>query len=248
MAKMFRWRSLGALLLIVVAGVSGLFGYCQLMLSKEREAFAGLRFDEALGRLDRLDRMTAYARHLPGLNDVLSRTIDVRRGEIAYWQKRYADAIGSAHHDKDEAADIRGRQAFISGNALYRKAATTVDRAEALKLVTQALDAYEQTFLAIPGHYNAAFNYELLTRIQQESSKDKKHPFPQNAAVGDKGKKDQQDQGPANGSQGGGNPHGKLGQVPASASQTQMKVRVPAEKDNSTGIEAGKGPRARKKG
>jgi Ca-activated chloride channel homolog len=161
---------------------------------KAREAarlYAAGQYDDAAGRYD--EALT---------DQPDSALLHFNRGDAAYRQGKYADAVNAFQEvpTSDADPDRTARVAYNTGNAKFRlgQAAEASDPKAALGLYAEAVVAYRRALGAAPDDVDAKFNHEFVEKkiadLKQKLEEQQKQQEEQKQKQKDEQKQDGQDQ------------------------------------------------------
>jgi hypothetical protein len=226
-----------ALVLMTLGGMVVAGGLVERRLASAQEALASLDFVETAAAYDDLERYAGYARYMPWIARGTLNQLDARRAAVRYWTGDY-EALDAATSgiNGDEEPDVE--TLFLAANAVYRLGQVGApDREGLLRALDSALSAYAVVLRSSPGHVDAAFNYEYLTRVRGAIATEQ----PQGS------------QGSPTGSDPFGAPttqslHGWPGGPPDEQSPDEFQIHVPMEEEERQGTQPGGDQLRRRKG
>jgi hypothetical protein len=134
--------------------------------------------EEALGIVSRV----------PLVGPAILRDVQYRRAEASYWSGDYAPLTARAVESGGETDDPALR--FVSINAMFRELQRRKPNQETPKALDDLLQRYLLVLQDDPGHVDAAYNYELISRIRDAAARGRYGPLQQQAdesAQGDQG-------------------------------------------------------------
>jgi hypothetical protein len=211
-----------ALLLAIAGGVCWTLGHAEAVLGQQEEQLLTLQYVAAQGADTERDIRLRHADAVPALGPSLSHEGHAQALVGNYWLGQY-DPILS---DRDPAF------ALAAANATFRKAQTeAADRQATLHSLQDALRRYAEVMKADPTLEDAAYNYELTSRVRAGFERSAKNatplvPLDPTATL-----------------------HGRLGGPPKGVAMSNFKVIVPKRPDErQENQDAGKGGQKSRKG
>lgn len=158
---------------------------------------------------------------------VLSRwvvDIDDRRNEVRYWQKDYGH-LGEVLYEAERGGDsvLSKRTEFVAVDALYRNIGPEADKETVVKELVGIADRYKKIVDDDSDNFDAAFNYEYLTRLIEDLRKGRRE-LPLDFS-------------------GGEAVHGAQGEPIDLEGAGEIKIFVPKGEDNEDDYSPGDAPR-----
>jgi hypothetical protein len=145
------------------------------MLAESRRAGAAADLHQRLLTLDDaedlpMDESTDPWWRMGPLADA-SRSSQSDRAIMAYWQPDYRSLV-----DPEGLAELGGPRAttqpdvlFLAANAAFRSVPTRdVERALTVERLDRVIDQYGDVLRLAPGHADAAYNFEYVTRVRDQ--------------------------------------------------------------------------------
>jgi hypothetical protein len=219
----------GTALAFVIIGAACLaFGLVQRRMAIAQEDFAVFDFTDPEQDYAALD---ADLQRVSWLSRGLLDEIRTRRAELRYWQRDYSTIADLGNLPAGAGTRLPADLRFLVANATYRQAQKgPQDRATLLRNLDLAIRAYADAVKAAPGRREAAFDYELVTRLRDEVANGKRKALPSSP-----------DQNPPADAE----THGTPGEPPKEVKVEQFKVRVPMDPKELKAIEDNQAGRGR---
>lgn len=153
-------RGFAAVVLLAAAWLSWSEAQLAARVADARQQMATLQF--AID--DRLTPSASLSDYLPGNEPRLSEDIHRIRATVAYWIGGYDDVIGEGNQEVDP--DIL----LTAANAAFRASErnSAAPQQEHVQRLDGVLQAYAAVLKASPGHADAAYNYEYVSRVRDE--------------------------------------------------------------------------------
>lgn len=170
-----------ALILFAAGGILWTEAKTTRRLAHAHERLSTLHYDAN----DDLDEGWHIIDRLPVEIGSSTRDIAEHRATVSYWLGRYS-SLTDMISGKDATAPADSQLLFLAANASYREAALpTLDKKTAVEKLDTIIQSYAEVLRKDPSLTDAAFNYELASRIRDAVAKgratrarDKKAPVP----------------------------------------------------------------------
>ena len=220
----------GAVLTALVGGALLLAGYLDRDIAHAQEHVVTAEYGESLQIYRGAERYYEYASRLPWIGNGPVNDLRARQAALAYWQQQYMTVVPEvADPVANLPADNIGLQ-MVTANAMYREGLRqSKDKATVVAALDAAANAYATVLRNDTRNDDAAYNYELVSKLRNDV---------------DKGKRKAPAAEPAH-------PDGRRGHPPTDADAAKFKVYVPLETeeiDKNTPSKAGKQKPIEKKG
>jgi hypothetical protein len=146
------------------------------------------------------------------------------RATALYWDKRY-DTLPLARDASGELVETSPDILFVAANAVYRSGQRPDnDRLAIVSALDAAIAGYADVLRKVPGHIDAAYNYEYAVRARDAATRRRDTPRNQPRVSG--ATTDREHDLPA-----GPTIHGKPGAPPLDAENGKFRILVPMQPD-----------------
>ena len=181
-------RLTAAILLLVAGEALRRTSGADERMASALEALATTAPGAAAAEFTDIEESLGIVARVPLLGPALLRDVRYRQAEASYWSGDYASLTASAGAAAESSDDPA--MAFVSINAMFRE----IQRRRPNQDTTRALDDLLQRYLVVlqddPGHVDAAYNYELISRVRDAAARGRFAPLQpeeEASAQGDEG-------------------------------------------------------------
>jgi hypothetical protein len=224
-------------------------GQVQSRLAAAYGQMVMLQFDGSLGEYDDIEQSLGYFAQLPARVTEIVGGLGEGRATALYWDKRYG-ALSLARDASGQLVETNPDILFLAANALYRAGhRPDADRPAVVGALDVAIATYADVLRQVPGHIDAAYNYEYAVRAREAAASRRDAPRSRatdgaRPPVGDE-RAARPDDLPA-----GPTMHGRPGAPPPDQDNSKFRVLVPMQPEERQGNpdQAGQGSRRVRKG
>jgi hypothetical protein len=159
-------RAIAVAVLVGAGWVCWTAGRVQGRLAEASGQIAMLQYESSLSEYDGIEEsLGALGRFPASMTDVLA-DLGARRAAAAYWDKRYG-ALSLARDASGELVETNPDILFLAANAAYRTGwRPDGEGPAAVRLLDGVISNYAEVLRKVPGHIDAAYNYEFAVRAR----------------------------------------------------------------------------------
>lgn len=154
-------------MLVLVAAGGGLWatGEAERKIAAGHTRLATLQYRAAGEGTADADGSLRYIGRVPAAGEALRGNVKVQSATAKYWLEQYG-ALTPARDASGAAVDPDPGLLFLAANAAYHTAAKAdlKDRDAAVRALEGAMKIYVEVLKVNPGHADAAYNYEFVSR------------------------------------------------------------------------------------
>jgi hypothetical protein len=176
----------GAVILAVIGGVSFAASRLDREMAQAQQAVLTSDYGAANASLQAVEGYYGYASRMPWVGEAPLNDIRARQAAVNYWQHEYGALVPADRTDPvaDVPADNVQLQLIVA-NAVYRDGQPRAkDRTTTLEILDSAINAYRTVLNnarrpeAAPYAEEAAYNYEYVVRLRDETLKGRRRTLP----------------------------------------------------------------------
>ena len=239
-------RAIVASVLVGAGWVCWTAGQTQGRLADASGRMVTLQYAGSLSEYDAIEQSLGYVGRVPASVTRIRADLGEQRAAALYWDKRYG-ALSLARDASGELVETNPEILFLAANAAYRAGQRPEgDRVAVVRALDAAIANYAGVLRKVPGHVDAAYNYEyaVLARAAAAGGRDMPRPAEGPRPGADEGTVRQSDL-PA-----GPTIHGRPGAPPADSDMDKFKMLVPMSPDERQGTpdKSGEGGRPVRRG
>lgn len=246
-------RGVVAALLVVAGWICWTAGALQAQLAEANGQMIMLRYQDSLAQYDDIEESVGLAARVPARVTQGFDEVGEKRATALYWDRSY-DALSLARDASGELVETNPEILFMAANAAYRAGVGPGgDQTAAVRALDEAVANYAEVLRKVPGHADAAYNYEYAVRARAAATSVAQAPrgrAPQAPAA------PEPDQAAAAAGAArydlpaGSTIHGQPGAPPEASDNSKFKMLVPMRPDERPGTpeRAGEGARPVRRG